>query len=116
MSNSRIIINSSEDLENHYKEYISTINKLPNSSLDLYLSNSINHNDKLLNKKEYHQLIIPNSNFKIMEIISDLDKRIIASRLDITLGNNGKKVKEIVFYKLNDYWEIERVWSIVEFL
>ncbi|WWC92968.1 uncharacterized protein L201_007931 [Kwoniella dendrophila CBS 6074] len=108
-------INTLSGLENHYRSYIKAINSLPSSTLDPYLAETINHNDKQLSKLEYHDLIIPKSIFKILDIVTDLEKRKISARLDITLGN-GKKVKENVFYQFNEGWEIERVWSMVEFL
>jgi predicted ester cyclase len=108
-------INTPSDLESHYREYISAINKLPATSLRPYLADTIVHNDKSLSPEQYHELIILKSVFTIDGLVADPAKRDISARLYIELPD-GRKVKEFVFYHFNSDWRIERVWSMLEFL
>ncbi|WVW86755.1 hypothetical protein I302_108809 [Kwoniella bestiolae CBS 10118] len=108
-------ISSNQDLISHYRSYISSINSLPNSTLNPYLADQINHNDRLLSPEEYHKLIIPGSIFRIVDVLASVEDRRIGARLEIELGDgSGRVVREHVFYKLGEGWGIERVWSMVE--
>jgi predicted ester cyclase len=107
-------INTSSDLESHYREYISAINRHSAGSLNPYLADTIVHNDKSLSPEQYHELIIVKSVFAIDGLIADSAKRDVSARLHIQLPD-GRKVKEFVFYHFNQDWRIERVWSMLEF-
>ncbi|WWD16655.1 hypothetical protein CI109_101085 [Kwoniella shandongensis] len=107
------------DLENHYRAYIGTINALPQSTLNPYLAPTIIHNDRNLTPEEYHKLVVNGAVFTVDSVIADVQKKKVAARLSIEWSNDkgGKtEVKEHVFYQLNEDWQIEQVWSMVEYL
>ncbi|KAK8861438.1 hypothetical protein IAR55_002257 [Kwoniella newhampshirensis] len=107
-------ISTDLDLEKHYRVYIDAINALPGSTLDAYLATTIVHNDRSLTKADYHSLIVDGARFTIVGLIVDVQKREVAARLSITWNEGKTNVKEHVFYELNEKWEIEQVWSMVE--
>ena len=97
---SHFAISSAADLESHYEAYIHTLNTADFSALTSYLADTIIHTDRKLDKQGYRELVPPGCQFKVDDVIVDYEKREVASRLSIRIGE--RNLREIIFYHYDD--------------
>lgn len=103
---------TTQQLKLTYEQYIGTLNARAWVTLPDYLEPTVNHNGNLLDYDGYRQLIPPQTHFTIADLVIDSEKRQVAVRLEITVGD--KQVTEHVFYRFSENYKIDRVWSLVQ--